>query len=135
MKLRITFLILIIILIQTNISFSQENWSLEKCISYALDKNITIKQQELYTKSYEVNKTQSILNLLPSVNASGAFSSASGRALDQSTYQFTNQTVNSINAQLNGNLTIFSGLQKINTIRQNRYNKRDWYFLLTKGRF
>src|SRR5664279_6005638 len=94
MKLRLTFLIFIIILIQTNISFSQENWSLEKCISYALDKNITIKQQELYTKSYEVNRIQSILNLLPSFSASGAYSASIGRALDQTTYQFiNNQTV------------------------------------------
>jgi outer membrane protein len=122
MKLRITSLIFIIILIQTNISFSQESWSLEKCISYALDKNITIKQQELYTKSYAVNKMQSILNLLPSLNASGAYSASSGRALDQSTYQFTNQTVNSINAQISSSLTIFNGLQKLNTIKQNTYN-------------
>lgn len=122
MKFKVASLVAMIILFQIRISYSQDNWSLEKCISHALDNNITIKQQELYAKSYEVNKMQSILNLLPSLNASGAYSASSGRALDQSTYQFTTQSVNSINAQLSTNLTIFNGLQKINTIRQNKYN-------------
>jgi outer membrane protein len=123
MKFKVTFLIFIIILFQTRISFSQDNWSLEKCITHALENNITIKQQELYTRNYEVNRMQSILNLLPSLNASGGYSTSSGRVADQTTYQFTNnQTVNSISASLNLNLTVFNGFQKINTINQNQYN-------------
>jgi len=123
MKIKILTSILLIILFQTNISFSQESWSLERCITYALDKNITIKQMDLYRQGYEANKLQSILNLLPTLNASGAYSASYGRALDQTTYQFTsNQKVGSLNASLSSNLVVFNGLQKINTIRQNEYN-------------
>jgi outer membrane protein len=122
MKFKVASLVIMIILFQTSISSSQESWSLEKCISHALDKNINIKQQELYTKAYEVNRMQSVLNLLPSLNASGAYSTSFGRALDQTTYQFTNnQTIKSLNASLSGNLVLFNGLQKINTIKQNQY--------------
>ena len=111
-----------IIFCLSSMVFSQSGWNLEKCVSYALEKNINIKQQELYAKSYELNRMQSILNLLPSLSASGAYSSSYGRALDQTTYQFTNnQSVNSLNASLSSNLTVFSGLQKINTIQQNQY--------------
>jgi outer membrane protein len=123
MKFKVALLVIMIILFRTSISYSQESWSLEKCITHALDNNITIKQQELYTKTYEVNRLQSILNLLPSLNASGAYSASIGRALDQTTYQFiNNQTVGFVNASLSSNATLFNGFQKVNTIKQNQYN-------------
>ncbi len=34
-------------------TYSQEKWSLEQCIRYALDNNIQIKQQELNAKVRE----------------------------------------------------------------------------------
>lgn len=123
MKFKVFFLLIVIILFNINLSFSQEGWSLEKCISHAIDNNITIKQQELNTQSNEVNHLQSILSLLPSLSASGSYSATTGRALDQTTYQFiNNQTVRYLNGSLSSNLTLFSGFQKINAIKQNRYN-------------
>jgi outer membrane protein len=123
MKFKVSSLLIVIILFHTIFSFSQESWSLEKCISHAIDNNITIKQQELNTKSNEVNHMQSILNLLPSLSATGTYSAQIGRALDQTTYQFiNNQTVRYLNGSISSNLTLFSGFQKINTIKQNQYN-------------
>lgn len=122
MKIKLLILIAGFLIIFQQVTFSQGAWNLEKCITYALDKNINIKQQELYTQGYEVNRLQSILNLLPTFNASGAYSGSYGRALDQTTYQFTNnQTVKSLNASLSSNLVLFNGLQKVNTIRQNQF--------------
>jgi outer membrane protein len=123
MKFKVSSLIVVILLIHSSISFSQESWSLEKCISHAIDNNISIKQQELFTQSNEVNRMQSILNLLPSLSATGAYSASIGRALDQTTYQFiNNQTVRFLNGSISSSATLFSGFQKINTIKQNQYN-------------
>lgn len=98
-------------------------WSLEQCIDYALDHNIQIHQQEIQAKINENDYNQSLINVLPSVNANSNYSLSQGRALDQTTYQFTNnQKIQSVNISVNSSLTLFNGLQKYNTIRQNHFN-------------
>jgi outer membrane protein len=103
--------------------YSQDKWSLERCINYALENNIQVKQQELDTRMRENTLLQSKLDLLPSVNGSYGQSYSSGRALDQTTYEFQeNQTIVSGNLNANASLSLFNGLQKIQSIRENRLN-------------
>lgn len=104
-------------------SYQQEKWSLEKCINYALENNIQIKQQELDTRNKNASLMQSRLDLLPSVNASLNQSYTLGRALDQTTYTFTeDQAITSSYFSVNSSVTLFNGLQGLNTIKQNRFN-------------
>lgn len=103
--------------------YSQDKWSLENCIRYALENNIQVKQQELDTRIKENSLLQSKLDLLPSLNGSYGHSYSSGRALDQTTYEFQeNQTISSGNLNANASVSLFGGLQKIQTIRENRLN-------------
>lgn len=103
--------------------YSQQKWSLERCIMYALDNNIVIKQQGLNTQISENTLLQSKLNLLPSVNGDMSLGSSSGRALDQTTYQFTeNQNVVSSNLSATASVNLFSGFRQLNTISENRMN-------------
>jgi outer membrane protein len=103
-------------------AFQQNNWTLEQCITYALQNNLQVKIQENNIRYYQNSYTQSILNVLPNLNANGGFSSSSGRALDQTTYQYTtNKTINSANGSISSSLTLFDGFNKLNTIQQNHY--------------
>ncbi|HYW96471.1 MAG TPA: TolC family protein [Bacteroidales bacterium] len=103
--------------------FAQDAWNLEKCITYALDHNIRIRQQEINTRYNDNVLYQSKADLYPDLNAGGSYGASFGRALDQTTYEFTqNQTVQSLNLSLNSSVTLFSGFQKVNTIRQNEMN-------------
>ena len=103
-------------------AFQQNAWTLEQCIIHALQNNLQLKIQEINIEYYKNSHRQSLLNVLPNLNASGYYSISSGRALDQTTYQFTeNENVKSINASLNSSVTLFDGLQKVNTIIQNKY--------------
>jgi len=99
----------------------QEPWSLEKCISYAVDHNIQIKQQVLQTRVQQNNYNQSKLNLLPVINGSASHDYSFGRALDQNSYEFYNQTVLSDYFYVGGRTNIFSGLQNYNSIQKSRY--------------
>lgn len=45
-------------------------WTLEKCINYAFNKNISILQGELSNQQYSINANQARLNRLMSINAS-----------------------------------------------------------------
>ncbi len=103
--------------------FSQTKvWTLEECIRYAIDNNIQIKQQDIQTRYQKNTLALSKLKLLPSVNGSATHNYSFGRALDQTTYQYTNnQTVQSNNFYISGSLNLFSGLQNYNTIKKNEY--------------
>jgi outer membrane protein len=61
--------------------------------------------------------------LLPSLNGTATNNWSFGRALDETTYQFTEeQNVRSNNFFASAGVTLFSGLQNYNTIIKNRYN-------------
>jgi outer membrane protein len=100
----------------------QKQWTLEECISHALQNNIQIKQQEIMTKYQVTALEQSKLNLLPTLNGSATHNYAFGRALDETTYEFTdNVTVQSNNFYTGSNVTLFHGLVNYNTIMKNKF--------------
>ncbi len=106
-----------------SITAQDKYWTLEECIIHAVDNNIMIKQQELQTQMQENTLEQSKLGLLPSLNGTATNNWSFGRALDETTYQFTEeQNVRSNSFFASAGLTLFSGLQNYNTIIRNRYN-------------
>lgn len=122
LKIRILLIILLSLSI-SSLSYSQEAWSLQKCVNYALENNIQIKQSKLNTEYNENLLNLSKSNLLPNLNASIGHGISFGQALDPTTYEFTeDQTINSINPGINSTLTVFNGFQLRNTIDRNRFN-------------
>ncbi|MDT8401297.1 MAG: TolC family protein [Bacteroidales bacterium] len=106
-----------------NLPGQEKNWSLEECINHAIENNIMIKQQELQTQVQENTLQQSKLGLLPSLNGTATNNWSFGRALDETTYQFTEEeNVRSNQFYASAGLTLFSGLQNYNTILRNRFN-------------
>lgn len=104
--------------------YSQEKvWSLQDCINYALENNIQIKQQDIQTRYQKNALDLSKFRLLPSVNGSASHNYSFGRALDQTTYEYTdNQTVLSDNFYLGSSVILFNGLQNQNNIRKSKYD-------------
>ena len=97
-------------------------WTMEQCIDYALKNNISVKQSELNTEISQVNLTQSEVNLLPNLNGNFSHSYNYGRTIDRFTNEFATQEVLSQNLYLSSTFNLFSGLQNVNTIKENRYN-------------
>jgi outer membrane protein len=97
-------------------------WSMEQCINYAWDHNIQIKQAEISQKIAKNNVTESKANLLPSVNGFASHTYNYGLTINPFTNTFANSEVTADNFALSGSLTLFSGLQNINTIKQNQYS-------------
>ena len=113
------FLAILFVSLATVSMFSQEKWSLEKCIEYALENNLQIKLQELNTRVNQNYLLQSKANILPSLNAGSSQSFTYGRSIDF----FTNLPVDDNNQafsyQVTSQFNIFNGFQTINTIKQN----------------
>jgi outer membrane protein len=115
-------IIFFIVSLATGISLSaQKPWTLEDCILYAMENNIQIKQSVLNTEYNENLLKQSKLGQLPNLNGSANYSYSWGRALDQTTYQFTdNQQIHSISMGLSSRTNLFNGLRVRNTILQSK---------------
>ena len=119
------FILLIIAFILSShgiISSQEKEWSLEDCIVYAIENNIQIKQQIIQTEYQKNSLELAKLKLLPTLNGSASHNYSFGRALDETTYEFSNnQTVQSNNFYLGGSLNLFNGLQNYNAIQMNKY--------------
>lgn len=124
MNLKIKILVNIILLFSIFLtSYSQETWSLQKCVDYALENNIQIKQSKLNTEYNENLLNQSKSNRLPNLNASATHGIYFGQTLYSTTFEpIEDQTVNSVRPGINSNITLFNGFQIKNTIKQNQFN-------------
>ena len=115
------YLQIIIIIASTSYFTAQEAWTLEDCVSYALEHNIQIKQQELNVARSENSYTLSKAAVLPNLNGSAAQNFNWGRSVDPYTNEFTETNSSSNNFSLNSSVVLFNGFQNLNTIKQNNF--------------
>ena len=119
---KILILIFTCLLSSQGFIFSQQKiWSLEECVKYAIENNIQIKQQSLQNEIQKNSLDLSKFQLLPNLNGQASHSYSFGRALDQNTYQFYNQTLQSDYFYVGGSMPVFNGLQYYNSIQKNKY--------------
>ncbi len=122
MKKKIIFLIPLFGLLIIGMSVSaQQPWSLEKCINYAYENNLQIKQSKLGAESSKESLVQSKWKFLPSFNASVSQNTGWGRSIDMATYRYTNKKTNQAYGSVSANLTLFNGLQNINNLREKQF--------------
>ena len=99
---------------------AQEEWTLERCLSYAIENNIQIKQSALQQESARLDKTQSLAQLFPSLNASTGFNMNFGRNIDPGTNSFVTEQVNSNNYWAGTSVTLFNGFRLLNSFKQSQ---------------
>lgn len=99
---------------------SKKKWTLEQCISYAYDNNITIKQQQLSVKSGENSLLQSKLKLAPSVNASSNYNIDFGRTENRvgNVVSIEDNTTQQFGASIRASMPLFEGFGNLNTIKR-----------------
>lgn len=102
--------------------YCQDVWTLERCILYALENNITIKQQELDVEFSKNNFLQSKAEVLPDLSANASQNYRFGRSVDPLTYEFTNENTSGSSFSASSGINLFNGLQTINNISKNKLN-------------
>lgn len=95
-----------------------KQWTLEECVRYALENNITIKVSELDVKNADIDKRGALGNYLPSVNGSASHSWNIGLNQDLTTGILRNQTTQYSSVGLNAGVDIYKGLQNQNNYRK-----------------
>jgi outer membrane protein len=114
------FILLITVIFTASFSNAQKTWSLQDCIDYALANNIQIKQQQLSEQLAKVNLFQSKASLFPSLNANASHAYNYGKTIDMYTNSFATERVQSDNFYISSSVTLFSGFQLLNTVKQNK---------------
>lgn len=102
-------------------ALSQEKWDLEKCISHAIENNLSIKQQEATKDQSDVELNTAKWSRLPNLSGSASHSFNFGRSLQ------ANNTYQSLNTQntsfgLNTSIPLFTGMQIPNNIALAKLN-------------
>lgn len=100
---------------------AQKTWDLQKCIDYALENNIQIKQQGINTDYYSNQLKQAKNNRLPGLSGNLSNSFNFGRSLQyDNTYADFNS--NQTGGSLSANLTLWNGLILQHSISKAKYD-------------
>lgn len=88
---------------------AQNVWSLQDCLNYAVENNITVKKSALDKTTAEVNLEQQKNNKLPSVNGTASLGLTNGSSIDPITSNFVNQTLFSNSFGINSSVVVYQG--------------------------
>lgn len=117
---RIFFLLSFIFL--ASFSFAQKTWTLEECVAYAKENNISIKKAQLTQQISESSVLQSKMNFFPNVNASTGYYFNFGKTIDPTSNQFVTQSTQTNTLSLTGSIGLFNGFQRWNTLKQSQFD-------------
>ena len=121
MSIIIVILGLLAVLFAMPMHAQTQPWSLEQCCDYAVEHNITIKQQENQCRQQEIQLSTAKNQRLPDLSGSAGQNFSFGRGLTaQNTY--TNTNTSSTSFSLGTSVPLFTGFQIPNNIKLNQLN-------------
>lgn len=100
--------------------WSQDKWSLERCIQRALDNNIQLKQNKVQADQAALTLHQSKLNQLPSLSGSSGYSFNFGRNVDPLTNSYKSEVFSGNNWGLSSGALVYGGGQLRTNIALNQ---------------
>jgi len=105
-------------------SYAQKSWTLEECVKYALDNNLSIKQTDIATRSSKLNYDNAVGAKYPNLNFNLSHNYNFGGATDPTTFEFTTQRIRVNSANLSSGWVVYQGGQINNRIDLARMNLR-----------
>ena len=100
---------------------AQETWDLQRCITHAIEHNLSIKQKEAARNQSEVELNTAQWSRLPNLNGNVGQSFNFGRAL-QADNTYGNRNTRNTNFSLGTSIPLFTGLQIPNSIALSKLN-------------
>ena len=114
-------LVLLLALVRLGLLAQNKLWSLRECCDYAVEHNISIKQQQNQCRQQEIQLSTAKNSRLPDLSGSIGQNFSFGRGLTaENTYSNTNTSSSSFN--LSTSVPIFTGFQIPNQIKLNQLN-------------
>lgn len=116
MKFKLTALLLIMAM--GILTAQQKKWTLEDCVIYAVENNLSIEQFELDLANAAIDKSDAIGNFLPNLSANSSVSSNTGFSINPTNNLPTNSTANNASFGVNANVNLFNGLRDMHQLNR-----------------
>lgn len=100
----------------------QKKWTLEECVLYAVENNLTIAQFELDLENVRIDKSDAIGAMLPSLNGQISASASTGLSFDPTNNRPVTTTIFTSTGNLTSSVTLFDGLRNINNLHRAKMN-------------
>jgi outer membrane protein len=124
MQFKLSISTLIFIFWGSFLSFAQQTWNLNQCISYAIKNNINLKEYELLGQLSEEDLNQSKRDLLPGLSASTNAGMNFGRSIDPNTNQYITTQFFNNSYNFNTSVAVFDGFRLQNQIKYQKFRKQ-----------
>jgi outer membrane protein len=116
MKIRI---ITVLFLLSAGLLSGQmRKWTLEECVNYAVENNLTIQQAELDLENVKIDKSDAIGGMLPTVNGQLQGGGNTGLTFDPTTNAPVTTTIVTATGGATAGVNLFDGLRNINRLRR-----------------
>lgn len=112
--------IFVLLILASGSSYAQEIWSLEKCIQFAQQNSLSVRQAQNTIRNVELSVKQAQYNRLPNVSANANAGYQFGRTIDPVTNDFNSERFGFNSYSVNGGITVFNGNQINNSIKQSK---------------
>jgi len=113
------FVIVILFLsIGISVTAQEKKWTLQECVAYAIENNISVKQSSLEVENAEITKSDALGNYLPTLNASAGNSWNSGLTQDVTTGVLRNNTSRNSSYSISAGITVFGGLRNLREMQK-----------------
>jgi outer membrane protein len=130
--MRLLFSLSIVLITYTGVN--AQVWTLDKCVSYAMENNLNIKLSKINVDLAEINKLDSRFAMYPNLNASASQSNSFGRAINPFTNTYVSQNVSSLNLNGSTNVTVFNGFNRMNNLKSDKESLEAEKLSLEKSR-
>ncbi len=126
--------VLVFLFLAIGISVTAQNkkWTLQECVAYAIENNISVKQSALEVENSDISKSDALGNFLPSLNASAGNSWNTGLTQDVSTGVLRNITSRSSSYNVSAGVTVFRGLRNHREMQKAKMQQLSSQYNLSK---
>lgn len=111
---------------------AQKKWTLQECVEYAIENNISIKQSELDVDVVEAERLSALGNFLPSFSASTNVQENTGLSFNPTTNRPETTTFLSSTGSINVGYTLFDGLRNIRQAQRAKISELASQYRLSK---
>ncbi|MFT6933974.1 MAG: outer membrane protein [Maribacter sp.] len=120
MKSKLSTLLLFLAI--TVASAQGKKWSLQECVEYAVENNLSVEQFELDFENAMIDKSDAIGDFLPTLNANSRLSGNTGFSINPTNNLPTNTTQNSIDGGISTTVTLYDGLRNVHRLNRAKLN-------------
>ncbi len=100
----------------------QKKWTLEECVVYAVENNLTVEQAKLDLENAKIDKSDAIGDMLPALNGQMSASASTGLSFDPTNNRPVTTTIFTSTGNLTSSITLFDGLRNINRLQRAKMN-------------